>query len=491
MGRNGPGTVGIVERPLPEPLTALLGSYLARQRWYAGEGLPAQVQVAESGEVCRAGATPVGMSEAGAGRLWWAIVEAGGSSYQLTIAERPTPEAVEKARGHEEAMVGVAGDIAYYDATVDAEMAVALLEVASGGREEANRARQLSAEQSNTSLVYDDRLILKLFRRLSLGGPNPDVEVSTALARAGFVHIAEPLVRWRRGDVDLAFGQQYLSGGTDGWALALTSIRDLYGATASEQALAPSQSGGDFAAEAFRLGQVTAQMHLAMAETYGSSDDLRRRWGQLVDALAAQVRNAVPELAEPGAPLIERLRSVRHPGPAVRAHGDYHLGQVMRTDAGWFVLDFEGEPNRPVEERLAPTSVMKDVAGMLRSLQYAPNFVLRERGEPGVGALAEMAAAWEVRNRRAFLSGYYDTKGIDELLPAAEDREAVRAAFELEKALYELGYELAYRPAWAPIPKGALEALLRNPVEQVVGQLVAGADDGQQDGTDDAEQALP
>ena len=97
------------------------------------------------------------------------------------------------------------------------------------GTEQAERARPLAAEQSNTSLVYDDRLILKLFRRLS-PGPNPDVEVTEALARTGFSHIAFPLVRWQRDGRDLAFGQQYLAGGTDGWALALTSLRDFYGA---------------------------------------------------------------------------------------------------------------------------------------------------------------------------------------------------------------------------------------------------------------------
>ena len=172
------------------------------------------------------------------------------------IAERPPSTAPTTCRGHEEAFIGGLGDRVYYDATVDSEMALALLRVASGGHEEAERARPLGAEQSNTSLVYDDRLILKLFRRLSTG-PNPDVEVTAALAATGFSHVALPLVRWQRDGHDLAFGQQYLAGGTDGWALALTSLRDFYGAASADAPDHPAMSGGDFAAEACRLGQMT------------------------------------------------------------------------------------------------------------------------------------------------------------------------------------------------------------------------------------------
>jgi maltokinase len=159
---------------------------------------------------------------------------------------------------------------------------------------------------------------------------------------------------------------------------------------------------------------------------------------------------------------------VRHPGPALRAHGDYHLGQVMRSDSGWYVLDFEGEPNRPLEERQRPVSVLKDVAGMLRSLQYASRFALRERAESDPAVLEQLARAWEDRNGAAFLRGYYETKGIEDLLPPEiEDREAVRVAFELDKALYELGYEEAYRPDWVPIPLAALWRLLSDPVEEL------------------------
>lgn len=456
----------IVPEDLPDALTALLPAYLARQRWYAGGGrAPSEARVVSSGLL-----VPPGTGSAQAThRVLWAIVEAGDASYQLFIGERPTSEVTEHKASADEVVIGSAGDRTFYDATSDPEMALEILGAVSGGQEEARLARPVGAEQSNTSIVYDDRLILKLFRRLS-AGPNPDVEVTAALAASGFTHVALPLVRWQRGGRDLAFGQQYLAGGTDGWALALTSLRDYYATSATNGPPDPAQSGGDFAAEAARLGQMTAEMHEAMAEAFEVADRaLARAWSGFVEALAAQVSLLHPSLVEGSGPLFAALRAVRDPGPAVRVHGDYHLGQVMRTDGGWYVLDFEGEPARPLEKRLQPTSVLKDVAGMLRSLQYAARFVLDERNGEESSWLEPMVRAWEDRNRRAFLRGYYDHKGIDSLLPVApKDREAVRVAFELEKAMYELAYEEAHRPGWARIPLAALHRLLLSPVDELL-----------------------
>ena len=158
------------------------------------------------------------------------------------------------------------------------------------------------------------------------------------------------------------------------------------------------------------------------------------------------------------------------PGPGIRSHGDYHLGQVMRTDTGWYVLDFEGEPARSMEERLAFTSPFKDVTGMLRSFQYAAHFVLLEREDEQSEHLERLAEAWEARNRTSFLDGYLSTDGIDALLPeGGPTRSAVSLAFELDKALYELAYEEAYRPDWAAIPASAIRRLMAGSLTGPVG----------------------
>lgn len=433
---------------MPAELFGALPAHLARQRWYAGRGAPRSVEVEESG--C--------LAVVGEGRrLLWASVLAGADRYQLVLAERPQAEAERALGGQGPALLGACAGKSYYDATVDTQMALVLLGVASGGSERARTARPVGAEQSNTSVVYDDRVILKLYRRLSLG-PNADAEVTSALARAGFAHVPAPLLRWRKGDTDLAFGQQYLAGGTDGWALALTSLRDLYSARDTDQG--PGLQGGDFASEAGRLGRVTAEMHLAIAAAFGTVADWSASWGKLCTSLEAGARKlgAPPQAIEA---LLARLVALSQRGPALRRlHGDYHLGQVMRTDAGWYVLDFEGEPNRSLEDRSAASSALKDVAGMLRSFDYAVHFALSERG-PEAKVLAPVGLAWEERNRQAFMQGYLGTAGVEGLLPASPpDREALLLAFEVEKALYELSYERAFRPGWEAIPLGALQRLL-------------------------------
>jgi maltokinase len=208
---------------------------------------------------------------------------------------------------------------------------------------------------------------------------------------------------------------------------------------------------------------MTAEMHLAMATAFGvmRRDDFRAgTWVKVVDDVAGRLGH-VPDPAGAVPAVLRRLRRVGDPGPAIRVHGDYHLGQVMRTDAGWYVLDFEGEPTRPKEERLAMTSPLKDVTAMLRSFQYAAHFVLLERDDRERAGLEPMAAAWEAHNRAAFVDGYLATSGIDELLPGDEqDRLAVTLAFELDKVLYELAYEEAYRPGWVEIPRSAIRRLL-------------------------------
>ena len=446
-----------VRLALPPGVAELLPGYLGRQRWFAGpsEVDPAGVTVVDSDELA--------VTDGGRHRLLWAVVAVGGPPevvrYQLVIGERPHGEPAEFLNGHEAGVLGSAGDRYYYDAAYDPEMARALLSVISGGAETAEWVRPVTAEQSNTSVVYDDRLIAKFFRRL-LDAGNPDVEVTEALFRTGFKHVAAPIAVWRRDGLDLAFVQQYLVGGSEGWALALTSLRDLYSSRAAD----PEDAGGDFCAEANRLGQMTAEMHLALAESFGVDRDAFRSvgWPAVLDSIEDRLRPVVGAAWTGSvAGLLEHLRAVTDPGPAIRAHGDYHLGQVMRTDTGWYVLDFEGEPARPRHERLVRTSPFKDVTGMLRSFQYAAHFALQEREAHEQKELAVLAEKWESHNRGFFLDGYFSTPGIGDLLPESTDvRTAVSLGFELDKALYELDYERAYRPEWVRIPEHAIQRLL-------------------------------
>jgi maltokinase len=440
---------------LPEGLTALIPAYLGLQRWFAGAGAPdaGQLDVARSRLLWEAGAP--------GHRLWHAIVNVDGDMYQLFIGERSVGDRVDFLHGREEAVLGSLGSSLFYDAVLDFDLARALLHVASGGAQEARLARPVNAEQSNTSLVFDDRLILKLFRRLH-PGPNPDVEVTIALAATGFQHVAAPLVTWHEDPYELGFGQQYLAGGSEGWALALTSLRDFYNSECEH----PSEAGGDFAAEAGRLGRMTAEMHLALADAFRTETGPPERaaWDELIDRIEARLKVASDlagdDLTRAAAPLLGRLRAVADPGPTIRVHGDYHLGQVMQTDTGWYVLDFEGEPARPLAERRVRTSPLKDVSSMLRSFDYAARYALTERSAAEMGSLEPQGDAWEVHNRQSFLEGYRDVNGIESLLAGPESTPVVLLAYELDKALYELDYERAHRPEWVPLPLGAIRRLV-------------------------------
>lgn len=417
----------------------LLPEYLGRQRWFAGDA-PERVEVLDQEEL-------------GDG-FHWMIVSADGARYQVLVGLRPVNEPPEFLHGNEDAVLGTLDGDLVFDAVLDASLARDLLGRVAPG-EKAEHVRPIGVEQSHTSLIYDDRLLLKIFRRLH-EGPNPEIEITDALAKEGFEQVATPLATWTlRDDSHLAVVQPYLSGGAEGWALALTSLRDLYSADCDD----PAECGGDFAGEAWRLGEVTALMHHAQMRAFGSRPGDPVAWAATAEAQLARLEEGDAD-RERAKEFVDRLRAVEDPGCAIRIHGDYHLGQVLRTDAGWFVLDFEGEPARPLEERHLFSSPLQDVAGMLRSLQYAAAVALAERGEKEDGELVRLAAAWEGRNRRSFLEGYLRADDVDALLPGVDDRPTVLAAFELDKAVYEVIYERAYRPDWADIPRAAIAKLL-------------------------------
>ena len=316
----------------------------------------------------------------------------------------------------------------------------------------------LGGEQSNTSIVFGEQSILKLFR-IVVPGLNPDLEVTRALTEMGNPHV--PAIQgWIESDVEqtattLGLLQEFLRTGSDGWALALTSVRDLF----AEGDLHADEVGGDFAAESERLGMATADVHSAMARVLPTAiadvqtlQTLARSMRERLEA----ARIAVPELADHAAAILAIFDALEHSDEPValqRVHGDFHLGQVMRTDNGWVLLDFEGEPGAPIAARTALSSPLRDVAGMLRSFDYASRYLLAD--QPAAAQLEYRAAEWAERNRDAFCTGYAKGAGRD---PREDD--VLLRAFELDKAVYEVAYEARNRPSWVRIPLGSIERLL-------------------------------
>jgi maltokinase len=447
-----------------------LATWLVEQRWFAGKGhdLHDLAIVADSQVV------------AGDPELRHLIVAVSHGAavdyYQvLTGLRRQLPQRLEHAR------IGPADDgRVAYDALHDAELTKPLLDgfaaeaTVSGIRLRKIPGAQfatgldslvLALEQTNTSLVYGEESILKVFRRLA-PGPNPDLEVTAALAQLGSAHVAEPLawaeIRLEGVPTILAILSRYLRLASDGWSLAATSVRDLYALTISSTLdpapagpVMAASAGGDFSGESHRLGIATAQVHADLAEAFGtgelSAEALRELTGQMYRKLDLAT-SAVPELAKYADMITaaySQLARVKRPVQVQRVHGDYHLGQVLRTETGWVVLDFEGEPATPLAQRRARSSPLRDVAGMLRSFDYAARHQLI--GHPDAAALAVQARDWARRNTAAFCAGYAEAGGMD---PEAND--VLLRALTLDKAVYEVLYEARHRPSWLPIPLESL-----------------------------------
>ena len=433
---------------IADQLTTLLPDFLVRQRWFAGDEAPASVELIDQ-EL---------LAEGSPGLLWvLAQVKGDDAAYQVPVGLRPLDQMEEWLQGKGRSLIGDVDDgervFLAYDALIDPELVPVLVEQVAPGAVSDTTVRALAVEQSNTSVIVGEQAVLKVFRRVH-DGPNPDAEVVDALAAVGYEATPRPLGVWRRGGRDLAVARSFLSGSADGWHLALTSLRDLY-----DRRLPPEECGGDFGPDASRLGGLVAQLHQAMAQAFGSARGDAAAWAAALAAGLDDLEDG--ELRELARRRYERLAEAGDPGPAIRVHGDLHLGQLLRNDDGWYILDFEGEPRVPLAERRATSSPLRDVAGMLRSFHYATEAALLERHEAADDELHALAGAWEDRNANSFLAGYLNEPGIDALLPADDgDLHAVLGAFELGKAVYEVGYERAHRPDWLPIPERAVARLL-------------------------------
>jgi maltokinase len=448
-------------------LQPLVDQWLPVQRWFAGKGRTASEVTVSPVVVLAAGPPEVS--------LWLATVtydDGAVETYQLPLVVRgelvPTLEHVLLGS------VAIDGEPRWiYDALHDKDVTQAWLlgirdeasqgplRFARGGEPDDIPVGQsslvLTAEQSNTSLVYGDQAILKVFRRLE-PGINPDIEVHRALTELGARHVAR-LLGTVSADLDdqptsLAMLQEFMITATDGWELAKTSVRDLM----AEADLHADEAGGDFAAEAERLGVATAEVHADLAQAFGTSvlagEDLVARASAMHERLDSAI-DVVPELREVEDELRTAFDGFSAAGRTAalttqRIHGDLHLGNVLRTVHRFVVLDFEGEPVVPVAVRRAFDSPLRDVACMLRSFEYAARHRLVDSAPNA--QLEYRADEWAERNRAAFQSGYAEASG-------RELDDAVIRGFEADKAVYEVVYEARHRPAWLAITLASLAKL--------------------------------
>lgn len=391
--------------------------------------------------------------------------------YQVPVVARPT-STIDAQNPH---VIGSPEPgTTLIDGPHDPEYAEALRRLVSdGGRGDGERAQALGVpsasapddaeyvssvligEQSNTSIVYRDGtgvapIICKVFRQLH-PGINPDIELQTALAVAGSSrvpgaggsvtgHWPDPMTG-EPVEGSLAFAQEFLPGVEDARAVALT-------AAAADQ---------DFSALARDLGTATAEVHVALAELFGTSpatqadrDAIAASWRRRLSIATAEI----PSLAEAHDAISNVYdRALRCAWPALqRVHGDLHLSQVIGVPGrGWVLLDFEGEPMRPMSERRLPDLAIRDVAGLLRSFDYVAGSIALERPD----LPAPRVQAWSDAARSAFLEGYVAASGAD-----LEEQRPLLDALEVDKAVYEAIYESRNRPDWLAIPLRAVSRLV-------------------------------
>lgn len=473
---------GLDTRRVADRLRELLPGWLPGQRWFAGKGRRA----------LRVEPGPVAVLSPGDPALLHVVVHIGPDDrYQLLLGMRPTgPGApVGPVIG---TIPGDAGQSAVlYEATADPELMGRLLRrhALGDGREdpqgiafhrvpgadipEGLQGRAITAEQSNTSVVYGDRLMLKVLRR-PVPGASHELETLTALGRSEDVHSAAPLA-WmqsvtRAGEEPLTLGilQEFIPSRGDGWALA---VEEAARCIAGEGG--PVAPLGGFIDEAHALGRATAQVHTALSRALPTRALSAGEVAGLVATLDDRLDQAVRQVSQL-TPYQRQLRDIYEAvGEAARRgnslvaqriHGDLHLGQALRGERGWVLIDFEGEPGRPHGERGALQPPLRDVAAMLRSFDYAAHHALgeilgtppgeRPPGDPRGRRLARRASAWAVYNRRAFSEGYAAAGGCD-----PRCRPVLLRAFEADKAVYEAAYEARNRPEWLPIPMAAVRRL--------------------------------
>jgi trehalose synthase-fused probable maltokinase len=438
-------------------LLDLLAVWMPRQRWYGTKGRDPRLRIVADWAVDAADAHVLLVHDDAAQPP---VV------YQVPVVRRPEgsvpPGSLIGAADENDVWADATTDPAFTDAlygwvTVGGEVGgeeggfLGIALAASSDRPIASRAtaRVLSGEQSNTSLIFRPEgdgipIICKLFRQVNTG-INPDVELQSALAAGGaaFVPaaIGEIRGRWTAADGEpvsgsLAFAQEFFEGVEDAWRVALDA----------------AASGEDFADKARALGASVAGMHVALAEAFDTAEAATTDRSAVAGAWQRRLDIALSEVPAL-APYADRIRQVYADAadaawpPLQRVHGDLHLGQVLYTPSnGWVLLDFEGEPLRPITERRQRDVAVRDVAGMLRSFDYVSGAIANDD--------SDTVRRWVIAAQQAFLDGYAETAGI----PRTGD-DLLLQAFELDKAVYETIYETRNRPDWIGIPLAAIGRL--------------------------------
>ncbi|MFF4825889.1 maltokinase [Streptomyces sp. NPDC001312] len=439
-------------------LDPLLREWLPRQRWFAGKGRPVTGFSLVAATELLPGDRKLG--------LYHLLVRAHqplapvhgavphpGDCYQLLIGVREAlpPRLAPALIGH--VHEGQLAGRTVYDALYDPRPAEVILEALRtrariGGLRFERRdeirpdlvPRVVTAEQSNSSVVYGDTFILKLLRRV-VPGVNPDLELPLALAEEGCSRVPPPTA-WMTAELDgesyvLGVLQPFVQGASDGWELALRELA----------------KGEDFSAEARALGRATAEVHTALARALPTVTLGHMQLEILVNGMTERLESAAQAVPALG-PYVSGLRSAfealadlaaeGHTWTAQRIHGDLHLGQCLRSPSGqWWLIDFEGEPAKPLAERRMAQPVVRDVAGMLRSFDYAAH----SAGGPP-------APEWAEACRAAYCTGYAEASGSD---PRTDP--VLLRAYETDKAIYEVLYEARHRPDWLPVPMSAVHRL--------------------------------
>jgi maltokinase len=445
-----------------------LKEWLENQRWYASKSR--RVSSLELDESAILAEDPM---------LLLALVQAVFATGQHELYQLPLGFRHAGEEGEPEAIAQTEG-WAVYDALADPDQARELVRRIDAGEDletaegclrfrrangpvavaEDAPVRPIGVEQSNSSLVFGSELVLKVFRRLE-PGINPELEMLRFLTVRGFPHIA-PLRGWyeyegRSLAATLGVAQEFLPEARDGWELVLEQI-----ATDPEELLTRLGS----------LGTVTAEMHSVLASdandpAFVPEEPSNESLALLTATIDEEIERIFVRLPDDErlAPIAGRGQDVRERlaarsqlgagGRVIRTHGDFHLGQTLYTPRGWVIIDFEGEPARPLSERRRKRSPLRDVASMLRSFAYTTSALEILHG-------GSAPADFEQRARETFLEHYFDAVEPG-LLPGGEAAVSnLLTIFELEKAIYELQYELDNRPDWVTIPVAGIMRMLES-----------------------------